>query len=54
MLVSAVLRKLDKLEKKQINGFNLKMFFYTPTDAELSVLDKNTDVYVFLDDELEE
>jgi len=54
MLVSAVLRKLEKLENKQSNGFNLKMFFYTPTEPELTLLDKNTEVYVFLDDDLED
>lgn len=54
MLVSAVLRKLDKLEKKQFNGVDLKMFFYTPTETELALLDKNTEVYIFLDDNLED
>lgn len=54
MLVSAVLRKLDKLEKKQFNGIKLKMFFYVPTDSELALLDKNTEVFVFMDDNLED
>ena len=54
MLVSAVLRKLEKLERKQSNGIKLKMFFYSPTDTELALLDKTTDVFVFLEDNLED
>ena len=54
MLVSAVLRKLEKLEKKQSSGIKLKMFFYTPTESELALLDKNTEAYIFLDDNLED
>lgn len=54
MLVSAVLRKLEKLENKQSNGMKVKMFFYNPTEAELAVLDKNTDVFIFLEDNWED
>lgn len=54
MLVSSVLNRLKKLEDKKLNGIRLKLFFHNPSQEELDILDSNTEVYIFLEDGIQD